>query len=56
MVVSMGAMVFVFLSGYAHLAARLSGTLQRRSSAVAVNATVGGVLVALGTRLALAHR
>ncbi len=54
MVGAMGAMVFAWLTAYAHLAARLSRTLQRRRSAQVVNGTVGAVLLALGTRLALA--
>jgi threonine/homoserine/homoserine lactone efflux protein len=55
MVVSMGSIVFVWLSAYAHLAARLSRTLKRRRSSRAVNGAVGTVLVALGSRLAVAH-
>jgi threonine/homoserine/homoserine lactone efflux protein len=54
MVATMAAMVFAWLSTYAHLAARLSRTLKRRRSSRAVNGTVGTVLVALGGRLALA--
>jgi threonine/homoserine/homoserine lactone efflux protein len=54
MVVAMGAMVFAWLTAYAYLAARLSRTLRRRRSARVVNGTVGAVLLALGTRLALA--
>jgi threonine/homoserine/homoserine lactone efflux protein len=54
MVVAMGAMVFAWLTAYAHLAARLSQTLKRRRSSRAVNGTVGAALLALGTRLALA--
>ena len=54
MVLSMGSMVFAWLTAYAHGAARLSRTLRRRRSARAVNGTVGTVLVALGGRLALA--
>jgi threonine/homoserine/homoserine lactone efflux protein len=53
MVVAMGAMVFAWLTAYAYLAARLSRTLTRRRSARVVNGTVGAVLLALGTRLAL---
>ena len=52
MVAAMGAMVFVWLTGYAHLAARMSRALKRRRSARAVNGTVGAVLLALGVRLA----
>jgi threonine/homoserine/homoserine lactone efflux protein len=54
MVTAMGALVFAWLTGYAHLAARLSATLRRRRSARAVNGTVGAVLLALGARLGLA--
>jgi threonine/homoserine/homoserine lactone efflux protein len=54
MVLSMGSMVFAWLTAYAYGAARLSRTLRRRRSARAVNGTVGTVLVALGGRLALA--
>ena len=55
MVVAMASIVFAWLTAYAHLAARLSRTLKRRRSAQAVNGTVGTVLVALGSRLALVH-
>ena len=54
MVSAMGALVFAWLTGYAHLAARLSQTLKRRRSARAVNGTVGAALLALGLRLGLA--
>jgi threonine/homoserine/homoserine lactone efflux protein len=54
MVVSMGAIVFAWLAGYAHLAARLSRTLRERRGSQAINGTVGALLVALGGRLALA--
>ena len=54
MVAAMGAMVFAWLTGYAHLAARLSGALQRRRAARAVNGTVGAVFLALGARLGAA--
>jgi threonine/homoserine/homoserine lactone efflux protein len=54
MVAAMGSIVFAWLSVYAHLAGRLSRTLQRRRSSQAVNGAVGTVLVALGGRLALA--
>jgi threonine/homoserine/homoserine lactone efflux protein len=54
MVAAMAAIVFTWLTAYAHLAARLSRTLKRRRSSQAVNGTVGTVLVALGGRLALA--
>ena len=53
MVVAMGSMAFAWLTAYAHLAARLSRTLRRRRSSQVVNGTVGAVLLALGTRLAL---
>jgi threonine/homoserine/homoserine lactone efflux protein len=56
MVATMGAMVFARLTAYAHLAARLSRTLARPRSARVVNGSVGVVFVALGARLALAHR
>jgi threonine/homoserine/homoserine lactone efflux protein len=55
MVMTMASLVFVWLTAYAYLAARLSSTLRRRRSSVAVNGTVGAVLVALGARLGLAH-
>ena len=54
MVLSMGSMVFAWLTAYAYGAARLSQALRRRRSARAVNGTVGTVFVALGGRLALA--
>jgi threonine/homoserine/homoserine lactone efflux protein len=54
MVLSMGSMVFAWLTAYAYGAARLSRALRRRRSARAVNGTVGTVFVALGGRLALA--
>jgi threonine/homoserine/homoserine lactone efflux protein len=54
MVAAMAAIVFAWLTAYAHLAARLSRTLRRRRSSQAVNGTVGTVLVALGGRLAVA--
>lgn len=55
MVTAMGALVFAWLTGYAHLAARLSRTLRRRRSARVVNGTVGAVLLALGVRLGFAQ-
>jgi len=55
MVGAMASIVFAWLTGYAHLAGRLSRTLKRRRSSQAVNGTVGTVLVALGSRLALVH-
>jgi threonine/homoserine/homoserine lactone efflux protein len=54
MVAAMAAIVFAWLTAYAHLAARLSRALRRRRSSQAVNGTVGTILVALGGRLALA--
>jgi threonine/homoserine/homoserine lactone efflux protein len=48
-------MAFGWLTAYAYLAARMSRTLRRRGSSMAVNGTVGAVLVALGARLGLAH-
>ena len=56
MVAAMGAIVFAWLTGYAHLAARLSQTLKRRAQRRAVNGTVGAALLALGARLAVAPR
>ena len=55
MVVAMGSMVFAWLTVYAHLAARLSRTLRRRSSARAVNGTVAAAFLALGASLGLAQ-
>lgn len=52
MVVAMASMAFGWLSAYAYLAARMTRTLRRRGSSMAVNGTVGAVLVALGARLA----
>jgi threonine/homoserine/homoserine lactone efflux protein len=54
MVAAMATIVFVWLSVYAHVAARLSRALKRRRSSQAINGTVGAMLVALGGRLALA--
>jgi threonine/homoserine/homoserine lactone efflux protein len=54
MVAAMAAIVFTWLSVYAHVAARLSRALKRRRSSQAINGTVGAMLVALGGRLALA--
>ncbi len=51
---AVAAMVFAWLTAYAHGAARLSQALRRRRSARAVNGTVGAVFVALGGRLAVA--
>lgn len=53
MVVAMSSMAFAWLTAYAHLAARLSRTLRQRRSSQVVNGTVGAVLLALGTRLAM---
>jgi threonine/homoserine/homoserine lactone efflux protein len=55
MVTAMVALVFAWLTGYAHLAARLSATLKSRGAARGVNGTVGAVLLALGGTLALAR-
>lgn len=55
MIMAMASMVFGWLAAYAYLAARMSRTLRRRGSSMAVNGTVGAVLVALGARLGLAH-
>lgn len=52
MVLAMASMAFGWLTAYAWLAARMSRTLRRRGSSMAVNGTVGAVLVALGARLA----
>jgi threonine/homoserine/homoserine lactone efflux protein len=51
MVLAMASMAFGWLTAYAYLAARMSRTLRRRGSSMAVNGTVGAVLVALGARL-----
>jgi threonine/homoserine/homoserine lactone efflux protein len=53
MVTAMGALVFAWLTGYAHLAARLSGALRSRRTARAVNGSVGAVLLAFGGTLGL---
>jgi threonine/homoserine/homoserine lactone efflux protein len=55
MVTAMSALVFAWLTGYAHLAARLSGALRSRRAARAVNGTVGAVLLAFGVGLGLAR-
>ena len=55
MVTAMFGLVFAWLTGYAHLAARLSTTLRSRRAARAVNGSVGAVFLALGCRLALAR-
>ncbi len=54
MVLTMGSMVFAWLTAYAYGASRLSTALRRRRSARVVNGSVGAVFVALGGRLALA--
>ena len=54
MVLTMGSMVFAWLTAYAYGASRLSPALRRRRSARVVNGSVGAVFVALGGRLALA--
>ena len=55
MVTAMTGLVFAWLTGYAHLAARLSGALRSRRGARVVNGTVGTVLLALGVSLGLAR-
>src|SRR3954464_8212359 len=55
MVTAMVALVFAWLTGYAHLAARLSQPLETRRAARTVNGAVGTVLLALGGTLALAR-
>jgi threonine/homoserine/homoserine lactone efflux protein len=55
MITAMVALVFAWLTGYAHLATRLSATLKSRRAARAVNGVVGAVLLALGGTLALAR-
>jgi threonine/homoserine/homoserine lactone efflux protein len=55
MVLAMASLAFGWLTAYAYLAARMSRTLRQRGSSMAVNGTVGAVLVALGARLGLAH-
>jgi threonine/homoserine/homoserine lactone efflux protein len=55
MVTAMSALVFVWLTGYAHLAARLSGALRSRRTARTVNGVVGAVLLAFGVGLGLAR-
>ncbi|HEX8743413.1 MAG TPA: LysE family translocator [Thermoleophilaceae bacterium] len=51
MTLTFAAMVFGWLTGYAHLAARLSEVLRGRRSSRVLNGSVGAVLVALGARL-----
>src|SRR3954451_19549127 len=53
MVLAMAAMAFVWLTVYARLATRLSATLTRRRSAVALNGGLGVMLLGLGARIAL---
>src|SRR4051794_6879189 len=53
MVLAMAAMAFVWLTVYARLATRLSATLTRRRSAVALNGGGGVMLLGLGARIAL---
>jgi threonine/homoserine/homoserine lactone efflux protein len=48
MTLTFGAMVFGWLTGYAHLAARLSELLRGRRSSRVLNGSVGAVLVTLG--------
>jgi threonine/homoserine/homoserine lactone efflux protein len=55
MVAGMATLAFAWLTAYAHLATRLSRTLQRTGAARLLNGTVGTMLVALGARLGLAH-
>jgi threonine/homoserine/homoserine lactone efflux protein len=55
MVVAMGSLVFAWLAAYAHLAARLTRTLRRRSTARTVNGAVGAAFLVLGAGLALAR-
>jgi threonine/homoserine/homoserine lactone efflux protein len=55
MITAMVGLVFAWLTGYAHLAGRLSTTLESRRAARAVNGGVGAVLLALGGGLALAR-
>jgi threonine/homoserine/homoserine lactone efflux protein len=55
-VATMGALVFAWLTAYAHLAGRLRAVLARPAASRALNGSVGAVLVAVGARLALAHR
>ena len=55
MVAGMGVLVFGWLAAYAQLAGRMSRTLNRRRSSIALNGAVGAVLVAFGARLGLGH-
>jgi threonine/homoserine/homoserine lactone efflux protein len=48
MTLTFAAMVFGWLTGYAHLAARLSDVLRGRRSSRLLNGSVGAVLLALG--------
>jgi threonine/homoserine/homoserine lactone efflux protein len=56
MVAAMGALVFAWLTAYAHLAGRMAGVLARPRASRALNGALGTVLLAVGARLALAHR
>lgn len=51
MTLTFAAMVFGWLTGYAHLAARLSEVLRGRRSSRVLNGSVGAVLVTLGAGL-----
>lgn len=51
MTLTFAAMVFGWLTGYAHLAARLSELLRGRRSSRVLNGSVGAVLVTLGAGL-----
>jgi threonine/homoserine/homoserine lactone efflux protein len=51
MTLTFAAMVFGWLTGYAHLAARLSDVLRSRRSSRVLNGSLGAVLVALGAGL-----
>jgi threonine/homoserine/homoserine lactone efflux protein len=51
MTVTFAAMVFGWLTGYAHLAARLSGVLRSRRGSRLLNGSLGAVLIVLGAGL-----
>jgi threonine/homoserine/homoserine lactone efflux protein len=55
LVAGMGLLVFGWLVAYAQLAGRMTRTLNRRGSSIALNGSVGALLVAFGARLGLAH-
>ena len=55
MVASMGLMVFAWLAVYATAAARMRAALARTRPARALNATMGGLFVALAAKLARAE-